>query len=210
MRDLAVDRECVLQELKSLLCKYGYNMADPRIEAIFLGNALRYTDDDYTYGIELVELMEILKKPGSIDVVAPTSKITIHSNKIKSVLIDHLEYLYRWLVNNDEGIDIEPNEALEMFRRAHKVDESFYKPKLSAKRLGYQLSYVYTLLKSYNVFGEKPTRKERCLLYDYLVIMGEVDRLGMYMYVGDVAKEKSDMVKNWMNAYKKMSQKRRG
>ena len=97
-----------------------------------------------------------------------------------------------------------------MIRQSAKSDERFYKPKLPARRLGFQLSYVYGLLKSYGVFGEKPTRKERCFLYDYLVIMGEVERFGMYVYVGDVAKEKSDMIKNWMNAYNNMKNTARG
>ncbi len=205
MRDLSKDKENVLQELRTLLNRYGYDGVSQRVfqrlDSIFLGYALRYTDDDHSYGIELVELMDILRKPGNIDVMAPTSRITICSNRLKSALLNHLEYLYIWFVQNDEGIDIEPNDALEMLRRATKADDRYYKPKLPARRLGFQLSYVYKALKSYGVFGDKPTRKERCFLYDYLVIMGQVERLDMYVFVGDVAKEKSDMIKNWMNAY---------
>lgn len=210
MRDLSTDKECIMHELKNLLHEYGYDLHDARIENTFMGYALRYTDNDHTYGIELVELINILKRSGCIDVVAPTSKMTICSDRLKSAVLKHLEYLYTWYVQNDEGIDIEPNDALELFRRAANVDDRFYKPKLPARRLGFQLSYVYGLLKSYGVFGEKPTRKERCFLYDYLVIMGEVERLGMYVYVGDVAKEKSDMIKNWMNAYDNMRNTAKG
>ncbi len=210
MRDLSTDKEGVMHELKSLLHEYGYNLHDTRIENIFLGYALRYTDNDHTYGMELVELINILKMSGSIDVVAPASKMTICSDRLKSALLKHLEYLFTWYVQNDEGVDIEPNDALKLFRRAANVDDRYYKPKLPARRLGFQLSYVYGLLKSYGVFGEKPTRKERCFLYDYLVIMGEVERFGMYVYVGDVAKEKSDMIKNWMNAYNNMKNTARG
>lgn len=214
MRDLSTDKKYVLQELRTLLDRYGYDIIDQRVfqrlDCIFLGYALRYTDNDHTYGIELVELINILKRSGCIDVVAPTSKMTICSDRLKSALLKHLEYLYTWYIQNDEGIDIEPNDALELFRRAAKVDDRYYKPKRPARRLGFQLSYVYNLLKSYKVFGDKLNRKERCFLYDYLVVMGEVDRLGMYVCVGDVAKEKSDMVKNWMNAYNNMSPKRRG
>ena len=210
MRDLSTDKECIMHELKNLLHEYGYDLHDARIENTFMGYALRYTDNDHTYGIELVELINILKRSGCIDVVAPTSKMTICSDRLKSAVLKHLEYLYTWYVQNDEGIDIEPNDALELFRRAANVDDRFYKPKLPARRLGFQLSYIYGLLKSYGVFGEKPTRKERCFLYDYLVIMGEVERLGMYVYVGDVAKEKSDMIKNWMNAYDNMRNTAKG
>lgn len=210
MRDLSTDKECIMHELKNLLHEYGYDLHDARIENTFMGYALRYTDNDHTYGIELVELINILKRSGSIDVVAPTSKMTICSDRLKSALLKHLEYIYTWYIQNDEGIDIEPNDALELFRRAANVDDRYYKPKLPARRLGFQLSYVYGHLKSNGVFGEKPTRKERCFLYDYLVIMGEVERLGMYVYVGDVAKEKSDMIKNWMNAYDNMRNTAKG
>ncbi len=210
MRDLSTDKECIMHELKNLLHEYGYNLHDARIENTFLGYALRYTDNDHTYGIELVELINILKRSGSIDVVAPTSKMTICSDCLKSAMLNHLESLYASYIQNDEGIEIELNDALNMFRRYANADNRYYKPKLPARRLGFQLSYVYGLLKSYGVFGEKPTRRERCFLYDYLVIMGEVERLGMYVCVGDVAKEKSDMIKNWMNAYNNMKNTARG
>ena len=209
MRDLSTDKECVLQELRTLLNRYGYDIIDQRVfqrlDCIFLGYALRYTDDDHSYGIELAELVDILRKPGSIDVVAPTSKMTICSDRLKSALLKHLEYLYTWYFQNDEGIDIEPNDALEMLRRTTKVDDRYYRPKLPARRLGFQLSYVYSQLKSYGVFGEKLTRKDLCFLYDYLTILGQVEEYAMYEYCGDAIKDKADTIRDWMKAYKRMN-----
>ena len=208
MRELSTDKKYVLQELRTLLDRYGYDSVDQRVfqrlDSIFLGYALRYTDDDHSYGIELVELMDILRKPGNIDVMAPTSRITICSNRLKSALLNHLEYLYIWFVQNDEGIDIEPNDALEMLRRATKADDRYYKPKLPARRLGFQLSYVYSELKSYGVFGEKLTRKDLCFLYDYLTILGQVEEYAMYEYSGDAIKDKADTIRDWIRAYKRM------
>ena len=208
MRDLSKDKENVLQELRTLLNRYGYDGVSQRVfqrlDSIFLGYALRYTDDDHSYGIELVELMDILRKPGNIDVMAPTSRITICSNRLKSALLNHLEYLYIWFVQNDEGIDIEPNDALEMLRRATKADDRYYKPKLPARRLGFQLSYVYSELKSYGVFGEKLTRKDLCFLYDYLTILGQVEEYAMYEFSGDAIKDKADTIRDWIRAYKRM------
>jgi hypothetical protein len=208
MRDLSKDKENVLQELRTLLNRYGYDGVSQRVfqrlDSIFLGYALRYTDDDHSYGIELVELMDILRKPGNIDVMAPTSRITICSNRLKSALLNHLEYLYIWFVQNDEGIDIEPNDALEMLRRATKADDRYYKLKLPARRLGFQLSYVYSELKSYGVFGEKLTRKDLCFLYDYLTILGQVEEYAMYEFSGDAIKDKADTIRDWIRAYKRM------
>lgn len=208
MRDLETDKECILQELRTLFDRYGYDSVDQRVfqrlDSIFLGYALRYTDEDYSYGIELAELMDILKKPGSIDVVAPSYKITICSDRLKSAILNHLEYLYTWYVQNDEGVEIEPHEALEMFRQSAKSDERFYRPKLPARRLGFQLSWVFDQLKFYGVFGEKLTRKDLCFLYDYLTILGQVEEYAMYEYCGDAIKDKADTIRDWIKAYMRM------
>lgn len=207
MRNLEVDRDCILNELKELLRRYDYELPEHRIESVFLGVALRYADDDHTYLIELAELINVLRMPGSIDVIASKSPITIHSDYLKSALLKQLDFLWGLYFRDVKELTIEPEESLNMIRKASKNDDRFYKRKLPARRLGFQLSYVYHLLKERKVFGEKPTRKERCLLYDYLTILGEVERLSLYTFRGDVAKEKSDMVKNWMNAYESMQLK---
>ena len=283
MRDLSTDKECVLQELRTLLNRYGYDIIDQRVfrclDSIFLGYALRYTDDDHSYEIEVAELMDILRKPGSIDVVAPTSKMTICSDRLKSALLRQLESLYYWCFRggDDELFDFESavydiinmqlsekdlqaqkeqilrnlnidannsqykavsdaldqlkairdvddaeekrtqaknlveliekikfQDDLKMIRQSAKSDERFYKPKLPARRLGFQLSYVYSQLKSYGVFGEKLTRKDLCFLYDYLTILGQVEEYAMYEYCGDAIKDKADTIRDWMKAYKRM------
>lgn len=282
MRDLSTDKECVLQELRTLLNRYGYDIIDQRVfrclDRIFLGYALRYTDDDHSYEIEVAELMDILRKPGSIDVVAPTSKMTICSDRLKSALLRQLESLYwRFRGGDDELFDFESavydiinmqlsekdlqaqkeqilknlnidannsqykavsdaldqlkairdvddaeekrtqaknlveliekikfQDDLKMIRQSAKSDERFYKPKLPARRLGFQLSYVYIQLKSYGVFGEKLTRKDLCFLYDYLTILGQVEEYAMYEYCGDAIKDKADTIRDWMKAYKRM------
>ena len=91
-----------------------------------------------------------------------------------------------------------------MIRQSAKSDERFYKPKLPARRLGFQLSYVYSELKLYGVFGEKLTRKDLCFLYDYLTILGQVEEYAMYEYCGDAIKDKADTIRDWMKAYKRM------
>ena len=204
MRNLEVDKDCILNELKDLLRIYDYELPEHRIESVFLGVALRYADDDHTYLIELAELINVLRMPGSIDVIASTSQITIHSDYLKSALLKQLDFLWGLYFRDVKGLTIEPEESLNMIRKTAKNDDHFYKRKLPARRLGFQLSY---LLKECKVFGEKPTRKERCLLYDYLTILGEVERLSLYTFTGDVAKEKSDMVKNWMSAYERVKSK---
>ena len=286
MRDLSTDKKYVLQELRTLLDRYGYDSVDQRVsqrlDSIFLGYALRYTNEDHSYGIELAELMDILRKPGSIDVVAPTSKMTICSDSLKSALLKHLEDLYRSCVCgvNDELCEIESavydivdmhlsekdlqvqkeqilkslnidannpqymavsdaidqlkaiteaddvkkikkkrthaknlvnliekikfQDNLKMIRQSAKSDERFYKPKLPARRLGFQLSYVYSELKFYGVFGEKLTRKDLCFLYDYLTILGQGEEYAMYEYCGDAIKDKADTIRDWIKAYKRM------
>lgn len=209
MRDLSTDKECVLQELRTLLNRYGYDIIDQRVfqrlDSIFLGYALRYTNEDHSYGIELVELMNMLREPGSIDVIAPKSRITIRSNRLKSALFDRLNYLYESYVLYDEVENkIELDDALDMIRCGSRSDNRFYKPKLPARRLGFQLSYVYSQLKSYGVFGEKLTRKDLCFLYDYLTILGQVEEYAMYEYCGDAIKDKADTIRDWMKAYKRM------
>ncbi len=213
MRDLSKEKDSVVSELKNLLEQYGYslNLHDSMIERIFLGSALRYTNNDYTYGMELAELIKILRKGGNICVKAPTCSMTINSNELKSALLEHLDYLFDYyiLYDPDEN-NLSFDEAYKMIQNGTKSDKCFYGPKLPAKRYGFQLAYVTDMLKQYGVFSEKQNRKEFCFLYDYMTILGQVEAIDKFNYKGDSVKDKADTIRDWMKAYNAMKNKKRG
>lgn len=77
-------------------------------------------------------------------------------------------------------------------------------------RIGKLLHFLYNRLKEFNIVGNngKPTQKEYCFLYDYLVIQERVTDLGMYEYTGPIGKEKYNVVRNFISSYMRWYKKR--